>query len=42
MIKKLDAFLSWFIKEGLTLIIFIGIVMVIGYALYHLFNSPNI
>lgn len=42
MIKKIDAFLSWFIKEGLTYIIFFGIVMVIIYALYHLFNSPNI
>ena len=42
MIKKLDAFLSWFIKEGLTLTIFFGVVVVIIYALYHLFNSPNI
>jgi vacuolar-type H+-ATPase subunit I/STV1 len=42
MIKKLDAFLSWLLKEGLTFIIFSAIMVVILFGLYHLFNSPII
>ena len=42
MIKKLDVFLNWLLKEGLTFIFFIAIVVVILYGLYNLFNNPNI
>jgi len=42
MIKKLDVFLSWFLKEGLSIIIFSAILLVIFYALYNVFNNVNV
>jgi len=42
MLNKLDTFLSWLLKEGITFMIFISIVIVIVYGLFQLFNSPHI
>ena len=42
MIKRLDSFLSWLLKDGITFIVFSAIVATIVFGLYHLFNNPNI
>ena len=42
MIKKLDVFLNWLLKEGLALMIFSAIMLVIIYALFNVFNNQNI
>ena len=42
MIKKLDVFFNWLLKEGLALMIFSAIMLVIIYALINVFNNSNI
>jgi hypothetical protein len=42
MIKKLDVFLNWLLKEGIALMLFSAIMLVIIYALINVFNNPNI
>ena len=42
MIKKLVVFLNWLLKEGIALMLFSAIMLVIIYALINVFNNPNI
>jgi hypothetical protein len=38
----MDVFFNWLIKEGIALMIFSVILLVIIYALINVFNNPNI
>ena len=42
MIKKLEVYLNWLIKEGFSIMIFSAVILVIIYALINVFNNPNI
>jgi hypothetical protein len=42
MIKKLDVFINWLFKGGLSLMIFSAIILIIIYALINVFNNPHI
>jgi hypothetical protein len=42
MLKKPELFFNWLIKEGLALVIFSAIMLVIVYALINVFTNPNI
>jgi|GEM_PF-3010835 len=42
MLKKIDTFLSWLLKEGIVLILFLAIMLIILYALFNVFNNKYI
>jgi len=42
MFRKIDVFIKWLLKEGLILICFLAIMLIIFYALFNVFNNKYI